>query len=204
MSDPRRFARLRPTSPAPAPGFSEVPDGGMCLSVFLVLRPAGDRSRVLMGRLDPRAPWAELGALDPARAAQVGNRWMLPSSQLLLFESPDEAARRVLREQLAGPSLSLEGPAVFSEAYRRSESVTRDPHWDLHFVYRGDWPSSRPPVASPWTELAFVDLASVRPSEIGRAQADVLALVDLAPQGADPAPGLGGPSVSATARTRRR
>jgi ADP-ribose pyrophosphatase YjhB (NUDIX family) len=187
MIDGRRFARLRPGSaPAPA-GFSTVPDGGMCLSAFLVIRPPGAEGRVLLGRLDPGASWSELGALDPSRVAAIGEKWMLPSSQLLLFESPEEAARRIVREQLAARPLPLEGPAVFSEAYRRPDSGSRDPHWDLHFVFRGRWTSERAPRVPVWKELAFVDLATIEGSEIARGQGDVLALAGF-PTRATPEP----------------
>ncbi len=183
MIGDRQFARLRRGSEPTNPTTSVVPDDGMCLSVFLLIRPAAGSGRVLLGRIDPAASWWELGALDPSRVAAVGNFWMLPSSQLLLFESPEEAASRVAREQLAAPSLPLEGPTVFSETYRRPASRSRDPHWDLHFVFRGRWTSDRPPRVPVWKELAFVDLATLSPSEIARNQGDVLALAGLPPRG---------------------
>jgi len=158
-----------------------------------------------MGRIDPSAPWSEIGALDPARAAAVGDRWMLPSSQLVFFESPGDEARRILREQLASPPIPLDGPGVFSEAYRRPGTSAADPHWDLHFVFRGRWPSSTPPRAPAWRLLEFVDVEKTEPTEIARNQGDVLALVGLAPRGkdwdADPARRR---SPTAPARTTRR
>ncbi len=182
MNGGRRFARLRPgTEPAPT-GFSTVPDDGFCLSAFVLLRPANQDGKVLFGKLDPGAAWSELGALEPARVAQVGDRWMLPSSQLLLFESPDEAARRIVREQLAARPIPLEGPSVFSEAYRRPGSTANDPHWDLQFVYRGRWPTDRPPRVPVWKELAFLEVAGLDPGQIARNQGDVLALAGLPPR----------------------
>jgi len=165
------------------PVYSVVPDGGMCLSVFVVIHPPSDDGKVLLGRIDPRAPWLALGALDAARAGAVGEQWMLPSSQLLLFEPPSEAAQRVVREQLEAGPLALQGPSVFSEAYRRTGSTAQDPHWDMHFVFRGRWPSDRAPWASPWKELAFVDLAAIRGEELARGQGDVLSLAGLPPHG---------------------
>jgi ADP-ribose pyrophosphatase YjhB (NUDIX family) len=154
----------------------------MCLSAFLVLRPpTGDR-RVLLGQIDPRAPWGDLAALNPARIAPLEGRWMLPACQLLFFESPQEAARRILREQLGSSGIPLEGPSVHSEAYRRPEAAGSDPHWDLHFIFEGRWPSDRPPSGAPWKELAFVDPTSVDPAEFGRGHGDVLALVGLGPR----------------------
>jgi hypothetical protein len=175
----RRFARLQPGNPTDQPtGVTSVPADGMCLSAFLVIRPDGHPGEVLMGRLAPSADWATIGGLDAERVARVGRRWMLPSSQLLLFESPIEAAARIAREQLGVPVPGLQGPSVFSEAYRRPGS-DGDPHWDLHFIFEGRWPTTRFPASAPFAELAFVDVGRTSRTEIGRAQADVLALLGL-------------------------
>ena len=190
----RRFARLSRGVPTPD-GTAAVPDDGMCLSVFLVLRSPEDSGRVMLGRVDPSAPWGEVGGLDPARLARVGRGWMLPSRQLLLFEGPREAARAIANEQLDSELPPVSGPAIFSETYRRPGSASADPHWDLHFVFDGSWPRSTPPTSRMWEQLAFVDVAATARSEIARGQGDVLELVGLVPD--DRAP------VSATERTRR-
>ncbi|MGD0249809.1 MAG: hypothetical protein ABSB97_02815 [Thermoplasmata archaeon] len=189
MSEERRFTRLRRGSEPEGPGFYVVPDGGMCLSVFLVIQPTGGDPRVLLGRIDPEAPWHHLGAIERSRLATIGDRWLLPASQLLFFESPEEAALRIVREHLESDPFPLVGPSVFSEAYRRPESRPADPHWDLHFIFRGRWPSDRPPRASPWKELAFLDPVTLDAVEIGRGHADILDLVGLPPRRATAAPG---------------
>ncbi len=171
----------------------------MCLSTYLVIRPPGREREVLLGRLDPTAPWFEIAALEPSRVERIGSQWLLPSSQLVFFESPDTSAEQIAREQLRAPLPPREGFSVHSEAYGRPNAPATDPHWDLHFVYRYRWPTARPPPKGPWAELAFVDLDTISPEEIGRGQADVLALVGLAPKG-EPAPA----AVSGSARTRRR
>jgi ADP-ribose pyrophosphatase YjhB (NUDIX family) len=201
----RRFTRLRRGPTGESPGASDVPDDGMCLSVFLVLSSPESAGAVLMGRLEPSAAWPEIGALDAARAMAVGDRWMLPSSQLVFFESPEDGARRILKEQLGSAPIPLDGPAVFSEAYRRPGSPAADPHWDLHFVFRGRWPSSTPPRAPAWRALEFVDVRRTDPASIARNQGDVLALVGLPPRGArrDTAT-TRPPRPTAPERTRRR
>jgi hypothetical protein len=161
----------------------------MCLSTFLVIQPPGGDRRVLLGRLDPEAPWDRLAALERSRLPLIGDRWLLPASQLLFFESPQEAAHRIVREHLESDPLPLLGPSVYSEAYRRPDSPSADPHWDLHFVFRGRWPSDRAPKASPWKELAFLDPATLDPTEIGRGHGDILALAGHPLRGATPAPG---------------
>jgi ADP-ribose pyrophosphatase YjhB (NUDIX family) len=175
----RRFARLRRNPIEAHPGAFEVPDNGMCLSVFLVLEPPNRDGAVLMGRLDPSAPWQEIGALDPKRVASFGDRWMLPSCQLLLFESPADAARRILKEQLESEPFPLHGPYVFSDPSERPVAAGRDPHWDFHFVYRGRWPSAVAPHAAAWKHLDFVEVARTSRKEIAREQGDVLELVGL-------------------------
>jgi len=172
----RRFTRFR-RGPVPENSdASEVPDNGMCLSVFLILEDPKRDGAVLMGRLDPSAPWFEIGALGGARVSKVSDRWMLPSSQLMLFESPDDAARRIFREQLGSSPVALTGPAVFSDPSVRKGEEDRDPHWDIHFVYRGRWPSSAVPHAAAWKHLEFVDVTRVKSFEIARSQGDVLEL----------------------------
>jgi hypothetical protein len=178
----RRFTRFRRGPNADLPGVSELPDNGMCLSTFLVLEAPDRAGAVLMGRVDPSADWWTVGALDPTRLASVGDRWMLPSCQLLLFESPADTARRLFHEQLASAPVPLEGPFVFSDPSERPRSPGRDPHWDFHFVYRGRWGSSVPPQSPVWRKLEFVDIARTRRSEIARDQGDVLALVGLVPR----------------------
>jgi ADP-ribose pyrophosphatase YjhB (NUDIX family) len=178
----RRFTRFRRGPLSEYPGASEVPDNGMCLSVFLVLEPPDRDGAVLMGRVDPSAPWGEIGAIPPALLATVGDRWMLPSSQLLVFESPAEACRRILKEQLGSGPLPLAGPFVFSDPSVRPGSPGRDPHWDFHFVYRGRWSSSTAPRAPAWRHLEFVEVARTGRAEIARSQGDVLELIGLLPK----------------------
>jgi len=192
----RRFARLAPGTPLP-PGASLVPDSGMCLSVFLVLRSPHDPRRVLMGRVNPEAPWYEVGGLDPGRLERVGRNWMLPSRQLIFFEGPGEAAQVIAREQLGSELPTVSGPSVFSDPSVHPGSTARDPHWDIHFVFDGRWPTATPPSHRMWRELAFVDVPTTPRSEIARGQGDVLELIGLVPgPAATEAP-------SAPGRTRR-
>jgi hypothetical protein len=92
-----------------------VPSDGMCLSVFLVVRPADRTGQVLLGKLDASAPERELSALGPDRVERPRERWVRLASQLHLFEAPDKAARRVAREQLEMEFPDLPAPHVLSE-----------------------------------------------------------------------------------------
>jgi 8-oxo-dGTP pyrophosphatase MutT (NUDIX family) len=177
----RQFARLRRGNTPESTDVSVVPDEGMCLSAFLVIRRPGTPGEVLLGRMDPTADWLEIGGLGPDRVARFGSAWVLPAGQLLLFESPDDAARRLARELLGVELGSLPTPRVFSEAYSRPGGKGNDPHWDLHFVYEVPWPEGRPLRARPWKELAFVPVAKTPRSAFGRNHGDVLELVGLPP-----------------------
>jgi ADP-ribose pyrophosphatase YjhB (NUDIX family) len=100
---------------------------------------------------------------------------MLPASHLELFESPDGAAVRIAREQLGLDEYRPGAPTIVSETYHRSTAGTRDPHWDLHFIYRST--VERRPAGSEelWERLEFKDPQQLAPTELARNHADILA-----------------------------
>ncbi len=173
MATDRRFCRFNKLGDVPF-GMPEVPEGGLCLSAFLVLTEHGHPDRVLMGHLDPSAPWDHIGALDPSRTAVHSKGWMLPSSHLIVNESPDEAARRIAAEQLERRDLAFGEPRVVSEVYapRRFPELVR--HWDLEFIFRGEWTGGATPRAAAWKDLAFVDVSATPSSAIARSHEDIL------------------------------
>src|SRR5437870_11881426 len=95
----------------------EIPEGGICLSAFLVISEPGHPERILMGHLNPSGSWDHIGALDAERAEMNSKGWMLPSSHLMLGESPHGAAELILNEQIGVPAQSLTGPDVFADVY---------------------------------------------------------------------------------------
>lgn len=167
MTTDRRFAQFqRGIVP---PRMSEIPEGGVCLSAFIVLSQFGLPKSVLMGRINKKAPWDHIGALDAERMERHSNGWMLPSSHLILGEPPQDAALRILKEQLGLEGQHVEGPRVFSEI---SGSLN---HWDLEFIFLGE--RNNAPVHGAWDEMEFVDLTKVKKVEIARSHEDVLAHV---------------------------
>lgn len=174
MTTDRTFCRFY--KPADTPfGMSEPPAAGLCLSAFLVVSDRGHKDRVLMGHLDPAAPWDHIGALDPSRTAVHSRGWMLPASHLIVRESPQAAARRIAREQLELPDLVVGEPQVVSEVYPPRRFPEKGDHWDLEFIFRGELDAAAVPRAAAWTELRFVDLASTPRSAIARSHEDILA-----------------------------
>ncbi len=167
MATERRFCRF---SRADRPVTTrEIPEGGLCLSAFVVLNQTGREDRVLMGKLNPSEAWDHIGALDPERAQANSTGWMLPSSHLMIGESPEAAAERILKEQLGMPNQPLRGPFVFSEVYGAKN------HWDLEFVFLGDRAEVGQHPA--WSELRFVDVNEVPRDQIARYHEDILAHV---------------------------
>jgi len=167
MATGRRFTHFK--RDAPLPRMREIPEGGFCISTFLIISKTGSPPQVLMGRINKKAPWDHIGALDQERVERHSAGWMLPSSALMLGESPQQAAERILQEQLGLGEQTLEGPLVFSEVYEPLN------HWDLEFLFlgqRADAPSN-----DAWRVLEFVDLTKIRKEDVARGHEDILANV---------------------------
>jgi ADP-ribose pyrophosphatase YjhB (NUDIX family) len=160
----RRFAAF--SKDALPPRMNTLPQGGMCISAFLVISERGEAGSVLMGRINKNADWDHIGALDGKRVERFASGWMLPSSHLMLFETPEGAARRILREQLGIRNQTLGGPLTFSDTSGTSN------HWDLGFIFTGERETA--PSSASWDELKFVDVAKLKRDEIVRSQLDVL------------------------------
>lgn len=182
MPDARRFARLS-AHPSEGHGTFGLPEDGMCLSAYLLVHPARAPGEVLLGRASPDGPWGPVACFDAERLRNLGDRWLLPATQLLLFEGPDEAAHRIAEEMLGLRDLAVGAPTVYSEAYARPTG-RRDPHWDLQFVYTIPWPDGRPaPSPGPlWRELRFVPVHETPAAAFGRGHGDVLALTGRPPR----------------------
>jgi len=174
MTTDRRFSRFSKSRDTAAFSITEIPAGGVCLSAFLIVTEAGHPTKLLMGHMNPEAPWDDLGALDPSRVEVHSRGWMLPSSHLIFQESPGDAARRIAREQLDLPDLPLTGPLVVSEAYTPRRFPDAPKHWDIEFLFRGELPAAAVPHSAAWAELAFVDLRRTAKSEIARSHEDVI------------------------------
>ena len=165
MATERRFAAF--SREAEPPRMDSIPEGGMCISAFVVISKRGEPGHVLLGKINKNADWDHIGALDRKRVERVGAGWMLPSSHLILYETPEGAARRILREQLKIRDQKLDGPLAFADT-----SGTGN-HWDIGFIFTGERESV--PTSAAWDKLEFVNVSAARHSEIVRSQVDVLA-----------------------------
>jgi ADP-ribose pyrophosphatase YjhB (NUDIX family) len=182
----RRFCRFSRSPSTARFGMPEVPDDGLCLSAFVVLSSAEHPSQVLMGQLNPDAPWDHLGALDPERVAAWRDRWMLPASHLLVLESPEAAAVRILVELTGLGPRPLQGPQVGSEVYTPERHPSATHHWDLEFIFRGVASEAEIRPIPPWKELRFVETRTLGRGAMARSQDDVLrqAGFEVGPNGA--------------------
>lgn len=172
MTTDRRFCRFARDSPEGSDSVytTEIPEGGLCLSSFLALTDV--EGRVLMGHLDPKAPWDHIGALDAGRAQTHSKGWMLPSSHLMLYESPQDAARRVLKEQV-GVQADLADPIVVAEVGTPKRFPSLLKHWDFEFIFKGRGPAVAPRHDS-WVELRYIDTKRTPRREIARSHDEVL------------------------------
>lgn len=150
----------------------EVPLGGLCLSAFLIVR--GHTGKMLMGKIDPEAPWDNLGALDPVRIKLHSKGWMLPSSHLIVHESPQDAMERIALEQLEITDLEITDPRVVSEVYPPKYFPDLNEHWDLEFISFAIT-DEVPKRTRAFRELQLLDPVTLKRSEIARSHEDVLA-----------------------------
>lgn len=186
METDRRFCRFSRSADRNALGLQWGEDDGFCLSSFVIVTSQDDPRRVLVGKMNPDGPWDHAGGLDADRVRVHMNGWMLPACQLLLRESPDAAAHRILAEMLGGIAVPLEPPRVVSEVYAPRRNPNAQHHWDLSFLYRGRWAGPAPVVPELWRELRFVDVRSTPRSEFARSHEEVLDLVGLGPGSPSP------------------
>ncbi len=170
----RRFAWFSLTSPRL--GFTAAPEGGFCLSSFLVALRQGS---ILLGRFSSDPSWEHLAGLDEERVEREvkSAHWILPSSHLLIGESPDQCAKRVAEEILLLKSYDVRYTTTLNY-YEDSSRYPGRLHWDLCFVYglRSDEELKK---VNHFSEMRYVSLSEVKHEEIGRGQADILETLGL-------------------------
>ncbi len=156
MTTNRQFSRfVRSQDIRPGTPTSLVPEAGLCLSVFLVLTEESEPNKVLMGIINREAPWEDLGALSPTLLKNFPTGWMLPSSNMLVYESPFQASKRVLHEQLGIDDINLSAPIVFSDVYDHPITHLKD-HWDLGFIFKGSVKKEKVTKTNAWSRLEFI------------------------------------------------
>lgn len=135
-----------------------VPEGGFCLSTFLLVEREG---RILAGRMGKTHAerWTEQWA--PNLAFYEGERreglfagWRFPATYLRTGEDPRDAAQRVWADQLGlDGHAKLPEPTVVSEAGSSRRRPTAQ-HWDVLFLFRTEGPPLDA-VPEHWAELDY-------------------------------------------------
>jgi len=169
----RRFCRFSRYFTNPKLAISEVPEGGFCLSVFLILRNSNNKEEVLLGKINPIEDWERIGALDKERAEKIKDGWMLPSSHLIYGEDPKDAAKRILKEQLGISSLAFDDPKVITYLYPSARNP-QQMHWDIEFVFISDIDPSIIKPQKAWRELKFLNVKEVSKKDFSRDHFDIL------------------------------
>jgi ADP-ribose pyrophosphatase YjhB (NUDIX family) len=149
----------------------QVPKGGTCLSSFLVLKGKGG---ILVGKMAKPEVWVQrffVGEMFASKYA-ASNKWLLPASHLKYGEKPEDAAMRVLQEQLGVSKCKLSLVQIQSH-------LSQDPndpeaaHWDICFVYGGGL-RVKPPTPEWYSELGFVKASRLSSGDFTRGHGDVL------------------------------
>lgn len=148
-----------------------VPKGGTCLSSFLILR---SKDGILAGKMTKPEIWIEKFLVGESFAPKyaASNKWILPASHLTYGEKPEDAAMRVLTEQVGANRTTLSLLQVQSHL---SQSPT-DPeaaHWDICFVYEGQM-AERIRKPEWFSELEFMKTQRLKADDFTRGHGDVL------------------------------
>jgi hypothetical protein len=157
-----RHARYGPTD-----RYLDPPPAGMCLSVFAVITKG---NKVLVGTPRKHRAWKarwlfSWTTYSPKELEEACREKRLPSTYLLEREHPEDALRRIMRDQVRMPDYTQTGPRIFSYS-APSDWYPGHDHWDLAFVY--DVRCRGPLVLAPWwKELSFVDRGEIDPADFG-------------------------------------
>lgn len=171
MVERRLFCRFNKYWEDPNLAIKEIPDGGFCLSAFVVLTKTANKEEILLGKINPEANWEYVGALNKNFATNIAKGWMIPSSHLIFGEDPKDAAKRILREQLGLEKLELKGPFVVSFQYPSSR-MPQYMHWDIEFIFSGE--VNNVAKNELWNELQFVNIKNVSRKDFARGHEDIL------------------------------
>ena len=157
----------------PAPRY-QMPEAGFCASSFVIVRKG---AKILAGIPRDQRRWRtqwqpNINAYSPRDQVAEFASWRLPAAFLYEGEHPEDAARRVLRDQLRIGARKL-GPPVIHSFYDPSTWYPGHRHYDLCFVYQVQGVAPRT-VPSWWQRLEFVEPRFLRSQELGSAMNDLL------------------------------
>ena len=149
-----------------------VPKGGTCISTFLVLT---GKSGILVGKMTKPEIWVERFFVGENFAPQYASsgKWLLPASHLKYGEKPDDAARRVLTEQIGINDTKLAFSQVQSHL-SQDPNDTESAHWDICFIYGGQLRVKQLSKPEWFSELTFQKPKNLRCEDFTRDHGDIL------------------------------
>jgi ADP-ribose pyrophosphatase YjhB (NUDIX family) len=120
-----------------------VPPAGTCISAFVNVT---DGQNILLGKVSKPEIWVDrfLVGEDRANYAANSGKYVMPGSHLKWYESPLEAAERILSEQVLLPNLrkGLMLAEVQSWVDGNPNDEENPPHWDICMVYEARIPKA--------------------------------------------------------------
>lgn len=148
-----------------------APKGGTCVSAFLVLH---GKDGILVGKMAKPEIWVEkfyVGEMFAPKYA-ASNKWLLPASHLEYGEKPDDAAKRILTQEIGVGEAKL----TFRQVQSHLSQDPDDPeaaHWDICLVYEG---KLKEVVERPewFSELKFIKPSQLSSNDFTRGHGDVL------------------------------
>jgi ADP-ribose pyrophosphatase YjhB (NUDIX family) len=154
-----KYARYGPTD------HYEIPEAGVCLSVFAVVANSDDA--VLVGIPKGADRWQDEWLYSKKKEnSEIFEQWRVPSGYLMEGEHPEAALARVMREQLGIEKYAVaSGPRILSY-YSPSDWYPGQSHWDLAFVYRVKIENSQP-LKQWWSELEFSKIEKLKEKDYG-------------------------------------
>ena len=169
-NQPRGKALFSAESPPPA--------GGICLSSFVVV---SNGSGILLGKMKKPEIWIERFFVSQQFVPRYMSegKYLMPASHLAWYESPLDAADRILREQalVNFPKEKIRLLGVQSHLRGDLNDEKNPPHWDICFVYEARLSAkvARKIKSPEWFEdFGFKPKSKLTAGDFARAQGDVL------------------------------
>jgi ADP-ribose pyrophosphatase YjhB (NUDIX family) len=155
-----------------------VPPGGTCLSTFVIVTSGTD---VLVGKMARPDIWTERFFVGKSwvDGYVASGKYVLPASHLAWYESPLDAANRIIKEMtpLRIPRKQVQLVEVQSYLSGNPKSQIEPPHWDICFLYEARVPkvATRAFKTPEWFEdLAFIERKKLSVGDFTRGHGDIL------------------------------
>jgi ADP-ribose pyrophosphatase YjhB (NUDIX family) len=154
------------------------PAGGICLSSFVVV---SNGPGILLGKMKKPEIWVERFFVSPQFVPRylLEEKYLMPASHLAWYESPLDAADRILKEQalVNFPKEKIKLIGVQSHLRGDLNDEENPPHWDICFVYEARLPAkAAKKIKSPeWFEdFGFKPMSKLTAESFARGHGDVL------------------------------